>query len=88
MFSRTGAARITTSASASTIRSSAATSIACRRIAVSSTSLLSTPMTSDVGQICAARQRDRSANQAEADDADLVEDGRRAGARGRRARAG
>ena len=38
------------SASASTIRSSAATSIACSRIAVSSTSLLSTPITSDDGQ--------------------------------------
>ena len=50
----TGAARITTSASARTMRSSAATSIACSRIAVSSTSLLSTPMTSAVGHSCRA----------------------------------
>ena len=69
-FCRTGAARITTSASASTMRSSAATSIACRRIAVSSTSLLSTPMTSELGQISPRGQRDRPADQPEADDAD------------------
>src|SRR2546425_9188451 len=50
MFCRTGAASTTRSASASTMRSSAATSIACRRIAVSRTSLLSTPMTSEAGQ--------------------------------------
>ena len=46
----TGAAKMTRSASARTMRSSAATSIACSRIAVSSTSLLSTPMTSAFGQ--------------------------------------
>ena len=71
-FCRTGAARMTRSASASTIRSSAATSIACSRIAVSRTSLLSTAMTSDGRPDLPRRQRDRSADQPEADDADLL----------------
>ena len=71
MFCRTGAARMTRSASASTIRSSAATSMACRRIAVSSTSLLSTAMTSEDGQMLPGGERDRPTDQAQADDADL-----------------
>ena len=55
-----------------------ATSMAWRTIAFSSTSLRSTPMTSADGQRLARRQRDRPADQAEADDRDVLEDRRRA----------
>ena len=83
-FWRTGAARITRSASASTIRSSAATSMACSRIAVSSTSLLSTAMTSDDGQSCRAASAIEPPIRPEPDDADLLKD-RRLGSRAARA---
>ncbi len=84
MFCRTGAARITRSASASTIEVVGRDVDRVQPHRRLEHVLVVDPMTSDVGQSSPRRQRDRAADQPEADDADLVEDRRlrrRAGGR-------